>query len=82
MELPPQPLQEQPERQPEPLQEMELPPPPDVQQVESSQEIVEPVINPSPRRYTPPVVEKANTPTIMYGRNGRTTISNQELNKR
>jgi hypothetical protein len=36
---------------------------------------------PMPRRYTPPVVEKDNTPTIQYGRNGRTTISHEEANR-
>ena len=40
--------------------------------------ILDPVAptNPSPRRYTPPVVEKVNTPTIVYGRNGRNPEDN------
>ena len=46
----------------------------------ASPEVTEPV-NTSPRRYTPPVVEKENTPTIQYGRNGRTSISHEEANR-
>lgn len=38
------------------------------------------VETPSTRHYTPPIVEKKNTSTIQYARNGRTRISHDEAN--